>query len=214
VAITFRSADSNSGNVTTLTVTKPAGVIDGDIMVAAIGIDGGSGVSITTPPAGWTLARRTDNGTAIGLAVYYKVAASEGASYDWVFDTKAKHSGGICAYYDNDAAPFDQENGQATASSTDHAAPTITPTVSNTMLVASYVIGALQTWTADAAMTERVDESSASTGLMMSDELWVSGATGTRTGVASGAAVGVTHMLSLKPLVSTTQVVWIQDEIA
>lgn len=215
MAITFRSAASSSGNVTDLIITKPAGVIDGDVMVAAIGIDGGSGVAITSVPTGWSLVRRTDNGTDVGLAVYYKVASSEGADYTWVFDIRAKHAGGIVAYYNNDASPFDQEDGQTTASSTDHAAPTITPTVSDTMLVASYVINGAYTWTADGSMTERFDETSAVIGLMSSDEVWASGATGTRTATASGAAIGVTHMLSLKPVaVADVQVIWIQDEVS
>jgi len=215
MAITFRAAASNSGNVTTLTIDKPAGTVDGDIMVAAIGINGGSGVAITTVPTGWTLIRRTDNSTNVGLAVYWRVASSEGSSYDWVFDTRLKHSGGICTWYNNDATPVDAENGQTTASSTDHAAPTITPTVSNCMLVASYVVGIAANWTADGAMTERVDEMSAAIGLLMSDELWTSGATGTRTATAGSAAVGVTHMLALKPFSGPEPcVIWIQEEVS
>lgn len=212
MAIQFKAAASSSGNVTTLTISKPTGTAEGDVMVAAIGTV--NATSISTPPSGWTLSRSIDNGTDLGLDVYYKVAgASEPSSYDWVLSARLKHAGIICTYYGNAASPGDQENGQATSSSTDHDAPTITPTVGNTKLVASYVILDSTTWTADASMTERQEEDSGVLTVMMSDEDWVSGATGVRTAVAGAANVGCTHMLDLKAALETC-VIWIQEEVS
>jgi hypothetical protein len=81
MAVAFRSASSAAGNgVTSLTVSKPSGVIDTDIMVCAVFAY--TNVTVTAP-AGWnTLIAAFSTGDG-GLKCYsfYKTASSEGSSY-------------------------------------------------------------------------------------------------------------------------------------
>lgn len=75
------------GNTGTLTITKPSSTASGDFLIAAITFNGGTGTSFTTVPTGWTLIRRTDSSTQVGMATYYKVAGgSEPANYAWVIN--------------------------------------------------------------------------------------------------------------------------------
>src|SRR5205809_189762 len=133
------------GGSTTLTITKPAGVAQNDVMIASIAV-GPSTATITAP--GWTLVRRTDNasGTSNSLAVYSKLAgAAEPASYDWTFS--AGHTGaagGIQAFSGADPAT-DAEDGQTTTSRTSHAPPSVNTTLSNTMIITSNGVGATPT---------------------------------------------------------------------
>ena len=124
----FRAAASATTTGATLTITKPAGVVANDVLIASVGVTPSS--TTITPPAGWTLVRRIDNAgaTSNSLAVYYKVAGgSEPASYDWGVSGVAFAVGGIQAFSGVDTAdPIDIENGQATPSATGHAAPSVT----------------------------------------------------------------------------------------
>src|SRR4051794_40587514 len=97
-AISFRASATNSVNTaTSLTITKPTGVVANDVLVAAISARGGTGTTITAP-AGWTLIRRDDSATVLAMATYSKVAgASEPASYQWTFGGSIRAAGGIDA---------------------------------------------------------------------------------------------------------------------
>ena len=126
---------------------------------------GDNSVVVIAPwSSGWTLVRRTDNGTSVGLAVYWKVASSEsgrlcrsyvGPGYDFAFNPGSgsqSMTGAIVAYSGVDtAAPINVENGQTTARANTHATPSITTTVANTMLVASFGLAGTGTWTPPAA---------------------------------------------------------------
>jgi hypothetical protein len=75
---------SNLAASTAISLTKPTGTIDGDLLITVIcsaGTAAPSGV-----PSGWTLIRSNDSGgsgTQASMHSYYKVASSEGASYSW-----------------------------------------------------------------------------------------------------------------------------------
>lgn len=222
MAITFRNVASAGVDGTTLTITKPSGVVDNDILVAAIIVDGGTGCTITPPDGTWNSERRMNSGTDVGLEVFTKKASSEGASYDFGISPTGKAVGGICAYSGCDTTTWvDVENGQATSSGTNHAAPSITPTVANTMLVASYGLAYKSSFTKDASMdNEQWDldngaggPSARRTGCQDDEAYAPASATGTRTAVSADSAVGCAHMLALRPG-SDVQVIWIQDEIA
>src|SRR5688572_15767307 len=80
-----RTAD-NGGGSNSLTITKPTGLSNTDVMIAQITIENGTSAPITAP-AGWTLELRTDNVQDIGQAIYYKVvpvaSAETATSYTW-----------------------------------------------------------------------------------------------------------------------------------
>jgi len=88
-------AGATAGTLT-LTIAKPAGTAVGQVMVSAIGFR--PETSTITPPAGWTLVRRTDQtaANANAQAVYRKTAGVlEPATYSWTFDASDGSAGGI-----------------------------------------------------------------------------------------------------------------------
>src|SRR5947208_8029844 len=173
---------------------------------------------VTTPwTNGWTLLRRIDNSTTASMAVYWKAADSNesgrvcpgdnGAGYDWAFTPTSGTKtmvGSISAYSGvNASTPIDVENGLATASSTTHSTPSITTTVANAMVVASFAVNnsnaTTNQWTPPAGMTERIDRGP--TPAIESAELLqaLAGPTGVKTATAVRSGVGAAHILALKP---------------
>ncbi|MDX9956266.1 MAG: hypothetical protein RBT75_19375, partial [Anaerolineae bacterium] len=123
MAIAFRaSATAGDDDLSSLTISKPAGVQDGDIMIALLYREGSS----WTLPAGWTQLAEQAPEAGCGyhrLTVAWKRASSEGASYtftlaasDWVVGIILAFSG--CAPTGN---PVDTYAG--------HAADSFIPTV-------------------------------------------------------------------------------------
>src|SRR5690606_37295469 len=157
--IGFRGAASAATDTATLTVSVPSGVVENDVLIAAISVRPAS--ASITPPSGWTLVRRVDqtSGQPSALAVYRRVAgSSEPSSYDWGFSGASYAAGGIQAFFNVDTAnPIDVENGQATAYSLRHATPSIPTTVANAVLVTAHSFPTSTTWTPPSGMTEAFD---------------------------------------------------------
>jgi len=87
---------SGATSTTTITLNVPAGVVNGQLLLAVLTIDGGSSATIT-PPAGWTLANRTNSSTLIAQGLYYRIANTEPASYSWT--TSNRNSSAVMAAY-------------------------------------------------------------------------------------------------------------------
>lgn len=205
-APTFRSrteAQNGGGGRIDLTINRPVGLAVNDVMVAMIAVRGGSTTAIT-PPAGWTAANIIDNGT-IRLAIYLKVAAAgEPGNYTWTFSSVQRATGGIQAYSGVDTiSPVDDAAGQATPSGILHTTPSITTTVANSMLVASFTVATDARWEPPAGMDERVDVrggGAAGTGTEGADQVQaLAGASGAKTALANAVAPGATHLLALRP---------------
>jgi hypothetical protein len=194
---------------TSLTIAQPSGTIQDDVMIASVAVT--PSTTTITPPAGWTLVRRTDNGSATtnSLAVYRKAAgASEPTAYTWTLGGATAAAGGIQTFINVDTAnPIDVENGQTTASGTAHATPSVTTTVANAMVVTSHSFASSATWSSPSGMNEEFDIASetptVSAGISITGA-WVrqaaAGATGAKSRTASGSAdTGNAHILALKP---------------
>ena len=203
----FRAAASAASTTGTLTITRPSGTTTNDVLVASISV-APSSVAIT-PPSGWTLVRRMDNPgpTSSSLAVYYKVAAAEPASYAWGVSGASFAAGGVQGFTGIDtASPIVAENGQSTASSLTHVAPAVTTTLSNAMLVASHAFASSRTWSPPSGMTESFDRPSGAnnaTGLSVEGSRVLQAAaasSGNKTATAAGNAdAGNAHLLALRP---------------
>src|SRR3569832_59214 len=103
--VTGASATGFSSNVSysVLTLSQPEAITMGDLLLANVSVKDGTSVAISAP-SGWTLISRTDNGTDISVASYYKIAStSEPANYTWTFNTQTKAAGGITRYGGVDA---------------------------------------------------------------------------------------------------------------
>ena len=225
-ATALASADAGAAHImalrpagTLISLAKPAGVIESDVMIAAIGLTPSS-VTLT-PPSGWTLIRRTTNagGVSNALEVYSKVATNaEPAGYTWTFSGNASAVGGIQAFSGVDTAnPIDAEGGQSTPSALTHTAPSITTTVANTMLVSHHTFSSARTWTppvasgGDAVMAESFDvlfPPAGANGQSLEGNRVVHaaiGATAAKTATASSNAdFGNTHILALRPQTGTS----------
>jgi hypothetical protein len=203
--ITFRGASSGSNTTaTTLVLPRPAGVVAGDAMLAAVGARGNP---VITPPTGWTLVRLDNSGGTIRQALYVHLAgASEPASYTWTLSVAASAAGGIVAYAGVDpASPVDVHGGQVNTSSTQATAPTVTTTGANRLLVTLHAIPNNTTFTPPAGMTERYDAQTPAANqykvtVAAHDQLLAAaGPTGTRVATAANAAVTVGHTVALRP---------------
>ena len=158
-----QSAGNAAGGATTLVILKPTSTAVGDFLVAGITVNGGSGVTIM-PPAGWTLIRRTNNGTNVGMASYYKVADATDSStvpYSWGLGATARRaSGGILRYTGVDTdAPIDQSvggTGSDTATPFRVTAPAISAG-SNTAVIGFYGIATGTAYSANSGAHRRFD---------------------------------------------------------
>lgn len=85
--ISFRSSSSaENQSAATFSVTKPAGVVDNDILIAFQGTSVGIGGTAPTAPSGWTVlgTRQAYSLNNNDLVVWWKKASGEGAS--WTFN--------------------------------------------------------------------------------------------------------------------------------
>jgi hypothetical protein len=169
MAIAFRAVATNTAtsSPSSVTITKPTGTVDNDVMLAGLSCDGGS----ITPPAGWTLVQSLPSTDADQIfEVYRKVAASEGANYQFNLSGVFEVVGAIVSYSGCDTTtPVNQSSERAGGS--DEADPqtvvatAITPSVNDCMIVyfgsVDLTNTATVTWTHPGGYTERVDEDGA-----------------------------------------------------
>lgn len=198
-----------------LRIPVPAGVAPNDLLLAAVAV--APDTAVITPPAGWTLVRRTDNAlaNANSLAVYRRFAGTtEPTSYVFGVSGGTAWVGGMQAYSGVDmTTPIDLESGVATVSALTHTAPSITTTVANAMVVTHHSMASSATWTPPPAgggmpvFTERIDVASLAVananGVSMESAQALRAAiaaTGTKTATASANAdAGNAHILALRP---------------
>jgi hypothetical protein len=213
--VSFRAVASATVTTgTSLTINKPTGTVEGDVMVAAIAArDTPPNI---TGPSGWTEIRSdaTSSSPYSRMSFFWKAAgASEPSSYTWTFSASVSGAaGGILTFSGVDiTSPVDVHGGQeVTGSLTDFPAPSVNTTVANAMVVTAHTVPSSGTagsaWTPPTGMTEVVDASSASgTGGESIEINYVAqataGATGTKTAMVAGNdnAFGATQTVALKP---------------
>jgi hypothetical protein len=203
--IAFRGASSaNNPTATTIVIPKPAGVVAGDAMLAAVAFRGNPTI---TPPAGWTLVRQDVNGNTHRQSIFVKVAGgAEPASYTFTLSAAQSAAGGIVAYSGVDPnTPVDVHGGQVNAASTSATAPSISTTGPNRMVVTFYATPNLTTFTAPGGMTERYDQQVPAANqykvtASADDQLVTpSGATGTRVATVANSAASVAGIVALLP---------------
>lgn len=204
-ATTHVGSASAANNGSTVTADRPAGVEEGDIIVAQVAFRGGSGDSITAPPeAGFTEVRRM-NGSDITQAVFYRIAgASEPAGYTWSVGGDrivVIHS----AYSGVDPAdPIDVVGGQSGSGST-VTAPSVTTSTTYTRLIGSFAAaeGGGSFDSAPASMAQRANLNTGGgpngTRALLADEvLEDNGASGDREANAATSAANVGQLVALR----------------
>ena len=201
MAIAFRSeAHATAALSGSITINKPAGTVQYDVMLAHIATYSDQDVTIT-PPSGWTLVRST-SATYHRSWTYYKVAgASEPTSYTFTASATAYLNGAIRSYSGaNTTSPINASNAQATPSGTSHSTPSITTTVNNTMITTFFGVMSNTTWTPPSGEVERYDQVYTLVTIEGADELQASaGASGSKTATSAAAGVGSAHIIALAP---------------
>lgn len=209
--ITFRASASasNGGGATTITVSKPSGTANGDLLLASIYVRGAGSTASVTSPSGWTLIRRDDDSAGVtggvgSLVTYYRLAGNaEPASYTWSFDSTRRAMAGIVGYSGvASIAPTDASSGQ-TGFGTSVTAPSLNTSVNGAMLVGLFALfEGGQSFTPPLGMTERIDASDigANLTLEITDERRsAAGATGARAALSPFSDSYLGQLIALKP---------------
>jgi hypothetical protein len=224
VTITFRSAAvaSNGAAPALITVSKPAGVVNGDVMVAFVVISADK--TIVAGPSGWTLLDTQATGSATGdcrHAVYWRVASFEGSSYVWDFSGGADCAAAIVAYIGVGAVPVDTFGSRLMAgSTTGHTAPSVT-TSTDTVAVMAYGTNPFYngdtTFTTPSGLTVRgeADPGAGTTNraVLKVFDLAAVGAspTGTKTTTLNNSAKGAAFTVGFKPSGAVAQAILVDS---
>lgn len=140
MAIALRNVttvDQSTGSAN-ITINKPTGTVDGDVLYALIEADGSTTV---TAPTGWTLLDTRSPGSSQQTKVYRKVASGEGASWTWTTSggaTPIIYDGMVASWTGVDTTTVTDGSTGGTGNSTTAAAPTLTPTQTNDASVVGY----------------------------------------------------------------------------
>lgn len=190
-APTLVGSYSDGANASTHVLNVPTGTIDGDLMITACGQ---ASFMVLTPPAGWTLLTVLQPGPS--LAIYYRFASSEPASYTW---TTTGNSRGEVATY-RGASGIDTYSITSGNSNTPTATG-VTTSVPNTRLLYIIRFDGATSWTPAAGFT--VDIQSPTSG-NTPNAMWgatqaAAGATGNVTFTAGSSSTHVVALVALKP---------------
>lgn len=195
------STNQNNGSTTSAVASLPAGAQAGDILVAFIAFLGGSSITISGVPSGWTLLQRNNTGATggdVGAASYWKLAGgSEPSTYTWTLSSAVNNTGCMMAFRGcNQANPIDASGGQNNASSTSVTAPGVTTTTDQDALAFFAGIAAVTTFTPPSGMTEASDTNN----IELAYQLGIApGATGNKVATAGSAQINIGQLVALRP---------------
>jgi len=138
MAIVIESQSSNTvANSSSITITKPSGVVSGNLMVMC----GNFEINTTvTPPSGWTqITNNVHSSNQFRLLSYYKIAGgSEPADYTWSW-TNGREATGLIMRISGFNATTPIQTSNSAESNTSVAsksfACTVTPTVADSLII-------------------------------------------------------------------------------
>ncbi|HEY5636402.1 MAG TPA: DUF6701 domain-containing protein [Burkholderiales bacterium] len=215
-AITFVGSSTAAASSGSIVLNKPAGTVTNDVLVVVIVAKQVSkaGARTITPPVmvpTWTSKVLTDAGNSVMRQQIFvrPVQASDGASYTFTTSYADHYSAALLVYRGVVHAAITDPGlgvGQVnTPASTSMVAPSISPSVAQTMLVGAFSADTGNgSSTPPGGMTERTDAASGAgpngVALETADELrTVSGPTGTRIATHSGSEVSIGQHIALNP---------------
>jgi hypothetical protein len=195
IALVGATQAENGNGATTLGIAKPAGVVEGGVMVATVTA---AGTGAVTTPSGWTVIKSVA-GTTLRQVTYYKVAgSSEAASYSWSLGSSRAASGGIVDYSGvNQTVPVDA-TASASGESGSAAIPSVTTSAANDLVLAAGSFATATTVTPGAGTSERINVKSSSNTTEAAD--------------FAQAAAGATAAVTATPAVTTAA--WVGQAIA
>jgi hypothetical protein len=201
--IVYRSSTTanNGAGSTTLTISKPAGVMAGDILVAtvysatnSVNVSGWGGF---TSYAGMGMPTLAEN------VAWKQATGSEASSYTFTFSGSVAAVGTIVDYpgAQNTSGPFPTSSFNNGSGTTSLDGGTITPGVANSMLALFYGTNNANTFTAPPGMQQELQYTSGSLTIGESDLVQASsGVTPDEIATAATAPTRwLTHFLAIRP---------------
>ena len=208
VAGETKSGTTGAVTATTVTVSKPGGITPGNMLIAAIAVEGGTGVTVT-PPAGWATVTGVTATTVVRTQLFSKVAtAAEPATFVFALSVAKRAVASVTLWSGVDPTTPVEASAVATmASGTTHTAPSVTSLGGYRQIVNVFGVAASTSLTPAAGSTELVDVKTTvapSVTLEMSTKnLDVAGAAGTTTNTSALAGISALVTIALKPLLVT-----------
>lgn len=207
MAVSYVGAAQSSGNVTTHSVTVPAGVSAGDLILVAFATAG----TVTATPAGYTLIDSGAGGN-VTLWLYGRVAdgSESGTTVSFTISAAGRSNLGLLVLSGVGASPIGAYAiaGHAGAASTAHTMPSITSTATGSVAVAFAAergtLTAGQTWAGPAGYAERVDSNyggSGAIGLYAGTRL-----TATTAGDAMGGGTATGSVSTTNAVMATIEI--------
>lgn len=141
MAVAIQASATASLSTSPITVAKPTGTVDGNLLILAVSGDLAASEDITyTPPAGWTqlLANTRSHATNAGtnLQIWYKTASSEPADYAITLSAANLTGAAILRIDGHDTADaFDVSSITGFDDATEPKIPSITTTVANCLAI-------------------------------------------------------------------------------
>ncbi len=193
-------------DTSTVAVSTPAGLADGDVLIAQITTDGAP--SLTNVPAGWSqlVSDPLAPGGRVKTFVYGRVvpsAAAEPASSTWTLSAAESWNGGVSAFRGVDTTdPLDSAVVTGVAATSTSAIGTTGPTTTTpgAMLVGGVGVNSRSTSTAPpTGWTEAWEGVGGQSGAFSYQPRPVAGATGTLSWRLSASGTGGAWALALRP---------------
>lgn len=199
MAYTQRGSTTFATGTTSAAVTKPTGVVDGDLLVAVAFSFGAP-----SPPAGWTQFGSNLSVSSFTVSAWWKVAASEGASFTFTGATATDAA--VTAYVPpSGTLTIDVGNGQANTSSTSCTAPSITLAASGDLLVFIAFEDTAASATPPSGLTETFDNTIFEIAHDLSGTV-TSGATGTKVATLATAKANGAFLVGFKSAATSASV--------
>lgn len=200
---TFRAQANTGSTGTSITITKPSGTAENDILIANIVR---LNADVLTAPDGWNilLSQNWFFEPTYTIAYFWKRATgSEGANYTFSGSNSTTQSGWVAAYTGvrRTGAPYDAflatEN---SGDNTSHIALGITTVSANTLILYMGVTedGSI-TYTPPSGYTERLEETTGPGSYLADDNFDTPGDTGSITATLSAGDIGFGALIALVP---------------
>jgi hypothetical protein len=197
LSITVVNSATSSGTSSPITISAPAGITTGDVLVAWINVYGSSAPTIANPTGWTTIGTDATSGNERCRLAYLVCDGNTGASWGWTLTNSSYNSGGIIALRGCDAAnPIDVSNTGNGTSGSVVTVTTITTTNANEMVLffmADYYSSALNFYNEQLNSVnmdgEQFDVNANRTGSACAYKIQAAaGATGSATATISGTA--------------------------
>lgn len=180
------------GALAAITIAKPTGTADGDLMVAVMSSRTASNQT-WTGDTGWTEVY--DQATPANIRVAWKIASGEGANYVFTMNGTNPKVATIATY---SRAAFDVV-GVAGLATNPLVAPSITVTNNASILLAYFSNGITTIPGIPSGMTSVISAAYADMSVRLASQAVNSGATGTRTATNTDTSRSGSILLSIKP---------------